>query len=153
MFDLLKKLFPKEAPKENWKQTIRRLGKELVPLSGEAETLQGELVRCAVNLRDEAMRNGWMNWDVRHSEQIEVLRRYLPDKDVFSELMRKEIYSALDTVRHAGKKGADEGEFGYDELMFLEQCVVNWCGHHKNLIYKRPDAIWLDDSPFEKSDG
>jgi hypothetical protein len=42
MFDFLKKLFPKEAPKENWKQTIRRLGKELVPLSGEAEIFRAK---------------------------------------------------------------------------------------------------------------
>jgi hypothetical protein len=55
MFESIKQLFQKQepAPKESWQQALRRLGKELVPLSGEADTLQGELVRCIDNLRGE----------------------------------------------------------------------------------------------------
>jgi hypothetical protein len=136
MFSLLKKLFQRKTPKENWQQTIRRLGKELVPLSGEAETLQGELVRCIDNLKDEAARNGWMNWDIGDEESIEVLRRYLQDAAVFSESVRKQIDSALDKVRYAGERGADEGVFGYDEIEYLSQRVVEWCNHQKVLIYK-----------------
>ncbi len=64
----LKKRFSDRNPDENWQQTLRRLRKNLVPLSGEAETLQGELVRCVDNLNDEAMRNGWMNWDAGDEE-------------------------------------------------------------------------------------
>ena len=81
----LKKLFSDRDPDENWQQTLRRVRKNLVPLSGEAETLQGELVRCVDNLNDEAMRNGWMNWDAGDEDAIEVLRRHLPDGAVFSE--------------------------------------------------------------------
>ena len=147
----LKKLFGYNKPKETWQETMRRLAKELVPLSGEAETLQGELVRCIDNLADEASRNGWMNWDVGDEESIETLRRYLPDQKFFSEAVRKEIHISLDKIFHAGKKGADEGEFGGDEIKFIARHVVAWCNFHKKLIYKNPEAIWLDENPFAEN--
>ena len=130
---------------------MRRLEKELVPLSGEAETLQGELVRCIDNLADEASRNGWMNWDVGDEESIDTLRRYLPDKKVFPDAVRKEIHSALDKIRYAGEKGADEGEFGSVEIKFIARHVAEWCNSQHDLIYKNPEAIWLDENPFKKT--
>ncbi len=134
--------------KETWQETLTRLTKELVPAGGEAETLQGELVRCVGNLGDEAHRNGWMNWDVGDEEAIDVLRRYLPNRAVFSDEVCQQIQKALDTVRYAGEKGADEGVFGYEELKFLAEHVVLWCGHHRKLLQKNPEATWLDDDPL-----
>jgi hypothetical protein len=151
MFGSLKQLFGSKRPKETWQEIIHRLTKELVPPSGEAETLQGELVRCINNLADEATRNGWMNWDTGDKESIEVLRRYLPDGKVFSESVQKEIRAALDKICYAGEKGADEGVFGYDQIKFIARHVAQWCNFHKELIYKSPEAIWLDENPFEKS--
>lgn len=142
------KQFKKFFHKETWQETLKRLTKELVPLGGEADTLQGELVRCIENLGDEAHRNGWMNWDVGDVEAVDVLNRYLPDRAVFSEEICREIQKSLNTVRYAGEKGADEGVFGYDELKFLAQQVVEWCRHHRELIHKNPEATWLDEDPF-----
>ena len=121
-----------------------------MPLSGEAETIQGEIVRCISNLNEEATRNGWMNWDGGDVESIEVLRRYLPDEAVFSEPVRQQIEKALDIVRYAGEQGADEGVFGYDELKFLAQHVAEWCIHYDELTYKHPEATWLDEDPFQQ---
>ena len=149
MFNRIKQAFQKPNPKENWQEILRRIGKELVPMSGEAETLQGELVRSISNLTDEATRNGWMNWDQGDVESIEVLRRYLPDAAVFPEPVRQEIHKALDTVRYAGERGADEGVFGYEELKLLAQQVAEWCIHYRELTYKHPEATWLDEDPFK----
>ena len=146
MFRWLRYIFHKET----WQETLKLLTKQLVPISGEADTLQGELVRCIGNLSDEAYRNGWMNWDIGDVEAIDVLRRYLPDRKVFSEEICNEIHKALDTVRHAGEKGADEGVFGYDELKFLARHVAKWCKKNSDLIYKNPEATWLDYDPFQK---
>jgi len=153
MFESIKHLFQKQepAPKESWQQALRRLGKELVPPSGEADTLQGELVRCIDNLRGEARRNGWMNFDVRHEEAIETLRRFLPEPEVFSEVLRQEICRALDRVRKAGEHGADKGEMAYDELDFLAERVVDWCNRSEELFYKKPESIWLDEDPLQES--
>src|SRR5262245_42672150 len=52
------------APKSyNWKQEHYRLWAALVPKQGQADTLQGELIRIVGKLTDEAYRNGNMNWD------------------------------------------------------------------------------------------
>ena len=149
MFESIKQIFQKSkpAPKESWQQALRRLGQELVPLSGEADTLQGELVRCIDNLRSEARRNGWLNWDVRHEEAIDTLRRFLPEPEAFSEALRQEIHKALDKVFHGGKHGLTV----YDELDFLAERVVELCGRSEELVYKKPESIWLDEDPFQES--
>ena len=137
--------------KESWEETLRRVGKTLVPLSGEAETLQGEMVRCISNLNDEATRNGWENWDEGDVESIEVLRRFLPDPEVFSETVNQQIHKSLDAVRYAGEGGADEGMLADDELKFLAQRVAEWCIHFEELEYKNPEATWLDEDPFRET--
>ena len=130
---------------------LNRLQKELVPIAGECETLQGELVRSISNLSDEARRNGWINFDEGDIESIDVLRRYLSDSTVFPEPIRQQIQSALDAVRYAGERGADEGKFGYDELTFLSQRVADWCRHHHRLTFKRSESTWLDENPFDET--
>lgn len=144
MIEKLKHLFRRES----WQDTLNRIQKELVPMAGEADTLQGELVRCINNLNDEASRNGWMNFDEGDIESIDVLRRYLPDAGIFSEAVCQQIRTSLDTVRHAGERDADEGGFGYTELNFLAQRVAEWCRRHDDLIYKQPEATWLDETPI-----
>ncbi len=61
MFSCLKRK-PKRAPDEK-KARIHQLCRELVPPQLEADTLQGELLRCIGNLSDAAKRIGNMNWD------------------------------------------------------------------------------------------
>jgi hypothetical protein len=145
MIRMLKQLFRSES----WQETLKRIQKEFVPIAGECDTLQGELVRCVNNLNDEARRNGWMNFDEGDIESVDVLRRYLPDATIFSEDVRQQILTALDTIRYAGERGADEGEFAYDELTFVSQRVAEWCKYHSAPKYKQPEATWLDESPFQ----
>jgi len=45
------------------KNEFRALWQTLVPDSGQAPTVQGELIRAVGRLRDEAERNGNANWD------------------------------------------------------------------------------------------
>jgi len=56
-----------------------------VPKRGQAETVQGELLRAVEKLRDESTRNGNMNWD----NGFEILLKYaetrLTDPAVYSQ--------------------------------------------------------------------
>ena len=52
----------------NWKTEQTRLWESLVPSEGQADTLQGELIRVAGKLTDQAFRNGNMNWDAEHEK-------------------------------------------------------------------------------------
>lgn len=131
-------------PQKRWQDEIQELHETLVPASGEAETLQGELVRCVQNLADECHRNGWMNWDEGDEEGIEILKRYLDDPKVFSESIRASIRSNLDKIKYAGEKGADEGNLAYDEIKFIAEHVVLWCRKNRKMITKDPEKTWLD---------
>jgi hypothetical protein len=57
--------------------------REFVPPSGQAETMQGELLRAVEKLRDEAIRNGNGNWDRGFEILLAYLERQLPDPAVF----------------------------------------------------------------------
>lgn len=54
-------------------EKAKYLWQNFVPESGQAETVQGELIRAIEKLRDEAQRNGNINWDIGH----EILAKYI----------------------------------------------------------------------------
>ncbi|WLI91379.1 hypothetical protein Q4S45_09740 [Massilia sp. R2A-15] len=54
-----------------------------VPDSGQADTVQGELIRAVGRLRQEAMRNGNGNWDEGFEMLIDYLERHLTDPAVY----------------------------------------------------------------------
>ena len=62
----------------------KHIWRTYVPRSGQADTVQGELLRAVEKLRDEAIRNGNGNWD----EGFEALLRYLEER-----LLDPTIYS------------------------------------------------------------
>lgn len=76
-------------------QEARHIWREYVPSSGQADTVQGELLRAVEKLRDGAIRNGNCNWD----EDFEILLRYLEekllDRSVYSERTIKQTRSIL----------------------------------------------------------
>ncbi len=69
-------------------EKAKYLWQTFVPKSGQAETVQGELIRAVEKLRDEAQRNGNGNWDTGH----EILAKYIETTLINSgEFKRKEI--------------------------------------------------------------
>lgn len=64
-----------------------------VPNNGQSETVQGELLRANEKLRDEAHRNGNINWDVGH----EILANYIVDTLRDSNALSKETISQLES--------------------------------------------------------
>jgi hypothetical protein len=70
-----------------------------VPKAGQAYTVQGELLRAVEKLRDEARRNGNMNWD----EGFEILLNYveskLTDQKVYSEATIDETWNILKRLK------------------------------------------------------
>ncbi|AUC17136.1 hypothetical protein BTO06_15835 [Tenacibaculum sp. SZ-18] len=61
--------------KEEYFEKAKFIWQNYVPKSGQAETVQGELLRAVEKLRDEAHRNGNINWDNGH----EILGLYVKD--------------------------------------------------------------------------
>jgi hypothetical protein len=71
----------------------QKIWDEYVPKSGQADTVQGELLRAVEKLRDEATRNGNGNWDAG----FEILLRYLLD-----HLLNEAVFSR-DTIAETKK--------------------------------------------------
>jgi ankyrin repeat protein len=63
------------AASKSWQEEFDRLWDELVPSSGQADTVQCELVRAIGRLSDEAYRNGNGNWDEGYRLLAEYLMR------------------------------------------------------------------------------
>jgi len=58
-------------------EEARSLWQTSVPANGQSATVQGELLRAVEKLRDEAQRNGNLNWGSGHEVFIEYLRENL----------------------------------------------------------------------------
>jgi hypothetical protein len=104
--------YPKEA-KEIWDK--------FAPKSGQARTVQGELLRAVEKLRDEAARNGNQNWD----RGFKILAAYLEDKltdtKVFSAAKIAETRTILARLRHEDEPYVDD-----DFYDFLSDRVVEY---------------------------
>ncbi|MGI4796122.1 MAG: hypothetical protein ACRYF2_16640 [Janthinobacterium lividum] len=69
---------------------------QFVPKSGQAETMQGELLRAVEKLRDGAIRNGNGNgnWD----QGFEMLLAYLQDHLLDTEVFSSDVIGQTETI-------------------------------------------------------
>jgi hypothetical protein len=89
--------------------------KTYVPKSGQAETVQGELLRAIEKLADEAQRNGNINFNPDcHGLLISYLRKYLIDSTLFDKETIIQINKDLDTISKEDEPYTDEDL--YDRL-------------------------------------
>jgi hypothetical protein len=72
----------------------------LVPKSGQASSLQGELLRAVERLRWEAQGNGNINWDDRFEMFLDFLEDHLQTEPHFSPEIRASIASDLGRLRN-----------------------------------------------------
>lgn len=74
----------------------------MVPKSGQANNLQGEMLRMAVKLRNEAVNNGNMNWDDNFDYFCKFLKEKLIRCGLFDETKNKKIEMIIDYIRDNG---------------------------------------------------
>lgn len=77
----------------------RNIWSQFVPKSGQAQTVQGELLRAVEKLRDEAIRNGNANWDGGFGILLEFLDDHLLDTDVFAPNVLGKTKDILERLR------------------------------------------------------
>lgn len=100
-------------------QEARSLWRTSVPHSGQAATVQGELLRAVEKLRDEAQRNGNINWDGGYETLIAYLRDNLLGSTLFDQTAAEEMESDLDRpplVANAAKAYARRRALISDEV-------------------------------------
>lgn len=134
MFNFFKR--PAAKPR-NWKKEHERLWSELVPQSGQAETLQGELIRISGKLTDQAFRNGNMNWDADHERMWRFVGLHLDDPSTFSEAERNLIRVKIQEIIRDNETPDVSGD-GCCYYIINEK-VVDWCMAHSTPIPHQED--------------
>jgi len=76
---------------QEYSEKAKYLWQTYVPKSGQAETVQGELIRGVEKLRHEAQRNGNINWDKGHEILAKYLETILINSGEFNEMQTKQI--------------------------------------------------------------
>lgn len=121
-----------------YEEEARRIWASLVPRSGQADTTQGELLRAVEKLREEAVRNGNVNWNRDHVQFARFLQTTLVSSGLFGPEDVTEIEADL-------RRAVDVDHPPDDELYDrLADRVVEWCQahptplpHHRNARLRR----------------
>lgn len=121
-------------------EEFRALGKLIwrtyVPKSGQASTVQGELLRANEKLRDESHRNGNLNWD----DGFEVLALYILDtltaspdvSDGAKAQLRLDVERVLDFERPNTE----------DDLFDrIERAILDWCARNEVAVPRTPNPL------------
>lgn len=116
----------------SWQKQHEELWNLLVPSSGHASTVQGELIRVSGRISDEIEGHGGANWDVDFSKMAEHFVQMLKQG---AKLASEEIEEASSIVESIRKL---EGR-----SQRLAQLAVDWVG-------KNPTPLSLDKVAYER---
>jgi hypothetical protein len=106
-------------------EEARTIWQTQVPKRGQADTVAGELLRSVEKLRDEARRNGNVNWGEGHVRMLAYLRLHLLEPGRFPVEEQAIIASDLDRV--ADFERPETGDLVFDRL---SDAVVLWTRAH-----------------------
>lgn len=116
------------------------LWENLVPERGQANTLQGEILRAVGRLAGEDRRNGNMNWDEDCERLVHFLRDHLTGRDAAAKDQARErrVADDLDAVMTNGRDGID---YKVIRVVFgrLIESAVEYCEAHREPIAKAND--------------
>ena len=108
--------------KDEWKQKYLELWEQLVPASGKANTIQGEVLRIVGKVSHELLDNGGINWNVDYEELLDNLQQYLKTGN---ELSRMEQHELLTIIREIKLGKINEKKINYMIEMSVKWVVNN----------------------------
>ncbi len=82
---------------DTWEKRYMQAWDSLVPSSGSAITVQGEVVRIAGRVNDELLRNAMGNWNKEYRKMLTAMSGYLQQGNALSE---KELAEVADIQKH-----------------------------------------------------
>ena len=82
---------------ETWEKRYEQAWELLVPSSGRASTVQGEVVRIAGRVNDELLRNAMGNWNKEYQKMLNAISGYLQQGNPLSE---SELTEVVDIQKH-----------------------------------------------------
>jgi hypothetical protein len=125
---------PAYPDRVKYPEEARSLWQASVPHSGQAATVQGELLRAVEKLRDEAQRNGNINWNDGHQALIAYLQDTLLGSALLDQAEAQEIETDLD--RLSRYEYPESSDAPYDRLA---DRVIEWCRAHPKPLPHMPN--------------
>ena len=109
----------------------RFIWQNYVPKRGQADSVQGELLRASEKLRDESQRNGNINWDDGHEILASfILKTLQSSRDVSDE-------AKLQLGRDIARIRDYENPYTEDDLFDrVEKVIFDWYLRNKDPIAK-----------------
>lgn len=120
----------------SWEEQYEELWSFLIPSSGPAKTVQGEVIRIPGRVRDELDRNGGANWDRDYRKMLQALPQYLSLGIPLSDQELEETKELIAQIH--GKDFDDE-----PRLDRLCQLAIAW-------IKQNPEPLLLEKTSYKR---
>jgi len=119
-----------------WQKQYEELWELLIPSSGSAKTVQGEVVRIAGKVRDEIHRNGGANWNADFKKMLDAFGEHLKTGNSLASAELEKTDLIIKDIRKNG-----DGED--DELHFLCELATKW-------VLKNPNPVKLEKPVYRR---
>ena len=119
-----------------WEEQYEELWSFLIPSSGAAKTVQGEVIRIPGRVRDELDRNGGVNWDRNYRKMLQAIPQYL---SLGSSLSEQELAETKELIAQVHGKDFDD-EPRLDRLC---QLAIAW-------IKQNPEPLLLEKTSYKR---
>lgn len=123
------------VPNEPLEKQFEYLWSFLVPSSGCAKTVQGEVIRISGKIRDEILRNGSGNWDKHFKKMLSAMLDYFQKGNPLQDKQMQRA-NELKTLLY---EGDDDGENSFE----LAKLAVLW-------VQQNPEVIVLEKVAYNK---
>lgn len=120
----------------SWEEQYEELWSFLIPSSGAAKTVQGEVIRIPGRVRDELDRNGGVNWDRDYRKMLQALPQYL---SLGIPLSDQELAETKELIAQVHGKDFDD-EPRLDRLC---QLAIAW-------IKQNPEPLLLEKTNYKR---
>ena len=120
----------------SWEEQYEQLWSFLIPSSGAAKTVQGEVIRIPGRVRDELDRNGGVNWDRDYRKMLQALPQYL---SLGIPLPDQELEETKELIAQVHGKDFDD-EPHLDRLC---QLAIAW-------IKQNPEPLLLEKTSYKR---
>ncbi|WP_158977982.1 ankyrin repeat domain-containing protein [Cellulophaga sp. L1A9] len=119
-----------------WQKQYEELWDFLIPSSGSAKTIQGEVVRISGKVRDEIYRNGGGNWDIDFKKMLAIFFDYL---SIGISLNNDELKKTAILIKDIRENGDAE----IDDLNYLCELATKW-------VLLNPNPILLEKPKYRR---
>lgn len=93
---------------KEYAEKAKYIWQNLVPPRGQADTVQGELLRAIEKLADEAQRNGNVNWDKGHIILVEYIVKTIDEANILDDKKSKQFHKDMHRLLNGNEPYIDD---------------------------------------------